>query len=99
MMFLFCSVYKRGTALLLQPWPLSFPCPSRRLGHGTNFKMHAGLILQRADDAEQVFGGGGAVRSGHAHQAPWRTSKPFFGPEETGLKPGSAIDHSLENGG
>ena len=61
--------------------------------------MHAGLILQRADDAEQVFGGGVAVRSEHAHQAPWRTSKPFFGPEETGLKPGSAIDHSLENGG
>ena len=53
-MFLFCSIYKTGTALLLQPWRLSFPCPSRRLGHGTNFKMHAGLVLQRADDAKQV---------------------------------------------
>ena len=31
--------------------------------------MHAGLVLQRADDAKQVLGGGVAVRSEHAHQA------------------------------
>src|SRR5215207_5927280 len=46
---------------------------SGRLGDGTNLQVHAGLLLQCADDAEQVFGGGISVRSEHPHQALWRT--------------------------
>jgi hypothetical protein len=31
--------------------------------------VHPGFFLQRADDAEQVLGGGIAVRAEHPHQA------------------------------
>jgi len=56
---------------------LLIPVPSRRLGHGANFEMHAGLVLQRADDAKQVLGGWVAARSEHAHQALLGTAEHF----------------------
>ena len=56
---------------------------SGRFGDRANFQVHPGFLLQRADDAEQVLGGGIAVRAEHAHQAFRRTPEHFAQPVES----------------
>jgi hypothetical protein len=50
------------------------------LGNGTNFKMDPGLLLERVDDAQQIFGGGISVWTKHPHQALLRTTEHLAEP-------------------
>jgi hypothetical protein len=61
---------------------------SGRVKDRANFEMHAGLLLQRTDDAKQVLGGRVAFGSEHAHQAFLRSPKHFAQP----LKANGRID-------